>query len=83
MILWVFRGQERQSHSSFVQEASRFPRSARCDGGKTEYWTQLMFWFFLIIFLFYFIFGGGGMGQEDGSTALKSALQYNWLGLKE
>lgn len=22
MILWVFRGQERQSHSSFVQEAA-------------------------------------------------------------
>lgn len=80
MILWVFRGQERQSHSSFVQEAATVDfqevPDVTVEKRNIEHnWCSDFFWFF-----FFFL---GGMGQEDGSTALKSALQYNWLGLKE
>lgn len=75
MILWVFRGQERQSHSSFVQEAATVDfqevPDVTVEKRNIEHnWCSDFFFFFL-------------GGQEDGSTALKSALQYNWLGLKE
>lgn len=81
MILWVFRGQERQSHSSFVQEAATVDFQEVPDV-TVEKRNIEHNWCSDFLFI-YFLFFGGGMGQEDGSTALKSALQYNWLGLKE
>lgn len=82
MILWVFRGQERQSHSSFVQEAATVDFQEVPDvtvekrNIEHNWCSDFLFYFIFILFFF-------GGGQEDGSTALKSALQYNWLGLKE
>lgn len=61
MILWVFRGQERQSHSSFVQEAATvdFQEVPDVMVEKRNIEHNWCSDFFTIFFNFIFFWGGG------------------------
>lgn len=72
MILWVFRGQERQSHSSFVQEAATvdFQEVPDVTVEKRNIEHNWCSDFFLIFF-----FGGGGWGKK--MVQLHSSLHFS------
>lgn len=75
MILWVFRGQERQSHSSFVQEAATvdFQEVPDVTVEKRNIEHNWCSDFFLIFFWFFIFLGGGGKKMVQ----LHSSLHFS------
>lgn len=71
MILWVFRGQERQSHSSFVQEAATVDFQEVPD--VTVEKRNIEHNWCSDFFLFFFIFWGGGKKMVQ----LHSSLHFS------